>query len=34
MIIGEKGGQIFIADMKEKGRYATIRNVINEDFIP
>jgi len=25
-------GQIFIVDMKQKGRYATIRNVINEDL--
>lgn len=29
-----KRGQIFIIEMKEKGRYATIRNVINEDLTP
>jgi len=30
----EEKGQIFIVDMKEKGKYATIRNVISEDWTP
>ena len=29
---GGKKGQIFIVDMKPKGRYTTTRNVINEDL--
>jgi len=33
-VLWGKGGQIFVVDMKEKGRYTTNRNVISEDLIP